>query len=67
MKPEHLELRQLYESCQKLLLNDIENAEKRMAIQNNLIHKDGLYIDNLKGQLTILNAKLTALNKKTEV
>jgi len=66
MKLEYLELRQLYETCERLLQNDLLNARKRMEHFTKLVDEENNSIDDLKLQLKDNTAALTKLNKKIE-
>jgi hypothetical protein len=66
MKPELLELRQLYEDYIRILSNDTSRAQERIVKHQELIRDEEIHIEVLTGAIYKYKTKLTELNKKIE-
>ena len=66
MKPELLELRQLYEDYIRILSNDTSRAQERIVKHQELIRDEEIHIEVLTGAIYKYKTKLEELNKKIE-
>jgi len=66
MKPELLELRQLYEGFVLALTEDLEQANLRINKHMSMVKSEEIYIMTVKNLLEEKRQTLTELNKKIE-